>query len=371
MTTASALDWFRVAPGWLCVVGPDNRIIDVSNDLLNSLGYERDELTGCDFLEIAKPQVRAIPAVAAIGNTSLARVEQDARVTLLTRRNAGLPARLQERHIAPGNDDGSGFVVIHLEDLRRHDALHHELEDQSRLNVQTRTNLSEFTHLAAHDLHEPLRKIEQFAKLLEENFPDSLDDDAAFYVRSMVRAAGRLGTLVNRLMEYSRARNEVFEEESRPLIETLREAFDRHFPDAIDLVGESLSAADSDEATVLLDPFWTDRLLASLIENAVLYRQPERPFRFNISVSRSGRDGAGRRIELSDNGIGFDPEHAERVFEPFRRLHTRQTHPGVGMGLAIARAICERMGWHIGATSTPDEGATFVIEIPEARMTSR
>lgn len=371
MSKDTALDWFRFAPGWLVVVGPDNRIIEISNDLANCLKHDREDLIGTNLLDLAVPQVTEVRAVGNATSAATAGLASDVRVNLRTRSRQLIPGRLHERRIPASSANQSNFSVISIEDLRAEDALRQELDDQTRLSLRFGTHLSEFTHLAAHDLHEPLRKIKQFANLLTENYPEALEEDATYYLNSMVRASDRMGALVNRLLEFSRARNEVFESDTVNIFDAIESACEQSVPQSMDIPGEVVETSAGRDLIVLADRFWLERLFKSIFDNALLYRSPNRKFILSVSVTPSANHNNAIRITIADNGIGFDPKHAERIFEPFRRLHSRQTYPGAGMGLAIAQTICERLGWSIEARGEPDRGASFIIEVPDAGKSER
>jgi light-regulated signal transduction histidine kinase (bacteriophytochrome) len=103
------------------------------------------------------------------------------------------------------------------------------------------------------------------------------------------------------------------------------------------------------------------RLFQNLIGNAVKYRKPDVPPAIHISAQQKGEDWV---ISIRDNGIGFDPLHASKIFEPFKRLHTADEYPGTGVGLAICRRIVQAQRGRIWAESQPGEGATFCFTLP-------
>jgi light-regulated signal transduction histidine kinase (bacteriophytochrome) len=103
------------------------------------------------------------------------------------------------------------------------------------------------------------------------------------------------------------------------------------------------------------------QLFQNLISNSLKYRRPEEPPRVHITATR---DGADWLFAVNDNGIGFDPVHAERIFGLFKRLHTRVEYPGTGIGLAICTRIVEHYGGRIWADAVPNRGATFFFALP-------
>jgi light-regulated signal transduction histidine kinase (bacteriophytochrome) len=363
MAAGSSLDWFRCAPGWLCVVGSDECILEVSDDLAESLGVPREELLGCSFFDIAIPEISRSLRIAA-GNPSVANDIYDGlRVNLKPRTSGYLPGRLQERPVHSGSGQTTDRI-IQIQDLRPRDGLREQLEKKARQTSRSETYLSEFTQLAAHDLQEPLRKIKQFSNLLHEANPVGENEDAVYYLDALVRASDRMGLLIEELIEFSRARNAVFEIEDVSLNALITKALRNSIPASFDFVGEF---DEANSLTVQADPFWLDILFKALFENSVTYKASDRSPSVEVTFESLLSPNGAMRVIISDNGIGFDPIQSRRIFEPFRRLHSRQVYPGTGMGLAIAGAICERFGWTIAATGELGVGARFTIEIPNAR----
>jgi signal transduction histidine kinase len=105
-----------------------------------------------------------------------------------------------------------------------------------------------------------------------------------------------------------------------------------------------------------------EQVFLNLISNAIKYRDKARPP--IIDISAGAADAGYTRIAVKDNGIGFDPAQAERIFQPFQRLHSQREYPGTGMGLPICRKIVERLGGEIAAEGRPGEGSTFYFTLP-------
>ena len=109
------------------------------------------------------------------------------------------------------------------------------------------------------------------------------------------------------------------------------------------------------------------RLFQNLIGNAVKYRKHDQPPRVHISAELNGTDWI---ISVRDNGIGFEPEHASAIFDPFKRLHTAEEYPGTGVGLAICRRIVQAQGGRIWAESEPGKGTTFSFHAASRKQTA-
>ncbi len=234
------------------------------------------------------------------------------------------------------------------------------------LTVRNR-ELQEFAHVASHDLQEPLRKIRSFANLLTSEFESRLDADGAFYLDRIEDAARRMSRLISDLLTFSRitARPTGFGKVN------LNAVMDQVLSDLALQISEVNGTVEVGELPTLeSDETHMRRLMQNLVSNALKFHRRDVPPHVEIHASMeesSGADSRDRprcRIQVKDNGIGFDEKFVDRIFTPFQRLHGRSAFDGAGMGLAICRRIVEHHGGRISAASVPGEGASFMISIP-------
>lgn len=243
-----------------------------------------------------------------------------------------------------------------------------ELEDL----VQQRTTalefhnreLEQFTWVAAHDLQEPLRKIQAFGDQLVDATEGRLDDWATTCVDRMVDGAQRMQVLIDDLLAYTRVttRGRAFEQTDTGDI--IRQVID----DLSLLIGESDAEIEvGDMPIVTADSTQLQLLFQNLIANAVKFRKEGVPPRVSITADQipAGRRHAWRFV-VEDNGIGFDQDDADKIFQAFQQLHGRGVYGGSGMGLAICRRIVERHGGSISAVASPGAGARFEIVLPDS-----
>lgn len=231
--------------------------------------------------------------------------------------------------------------------------------------------LEKFAYVASHDLQEPLRKIQAFGDRLAKKFRDTLGPDGGDYVDRMQAAATRMRTLINDLLSFSRVTTK-----GQPFVEIDLNLLVR---EVVDDLGEAIeqSAAQVDIGElprVNADALQMRQLFQNLIGNALKFRKPETAPIVTIraaSWAETPADaqppappGHGHRLTVADNGIGFDPSFAERIFELFQRLHGRGEYEGTGIGLAICRKIVQRHGGAITARSEEGVGTTFIIDLP-------
>jgi len=233
--------------------------------------------------------------------------------------------------------------------------LAHQLEASNR-------ELQQFASVASHDLQEPLRKIVVFGDRLRAKFGDQLGEQGSDYVDRMMNAAGRMRTLIDDLLEFSRVMTR-----ARPFVPVnLGEVIHEVLGDLEVLIESKGAVIDvGDLPTIQADPTQLRQVFQNLIANALKF-QGEGAVPHVAIRAEPAACGAlpGWKITVRDNGIGFEQQHADRIFAPFQRLHGRSEFGGSGIGLAIVRRIVERHGGTIAAESSLGHGAAFLITVP-------
>ncbi|MDY0021454.1 PAS domain S-box protein [Arenimonas caeni] len=230
------------------------------------------------------------------------------------------------------------------------------------LNARNR-ELQDFAFIASHDLQEPLRKIRAFSDRLQQRHAAALAAEARDYLDRTTQAAERMQVLIDNLLAYSRvaARSKPF---TRVKLDQVLAGVLDDLEAALESSGGQVESGPLPEIDG--DPTQMRQVFQNLLSNALKFRAPDRPPRVRISASPEDRvDGRYWILRFEDNGIGFEPRYAEKVFGPFQRLHARQHYEGTGIGLAIVRRIVERHRGSVSAEGRPGQGATFTIEIPE------
>ncbi len=235
-----------------------------------------------------------------------------------------------------------------------HKALMKYADKLERLNEE----LQDFAFVASHDLQEPLRKIQTFCDLAEKRCESTLDSAVQEYLHRIMTSTARMRQLLRDLLQFSRVASRPEPLKTIDLVKIAREAADV-FEDTIKETGglieiETMPALEADETQIL-------RLFQNLIGNALKFRSALPP-RIVIYAKFNGQGIC--EIFVKDNGIGFDPQFAERIFKPFQRLHALSKYEGTGIGLAICRKIAERHGGSIRAESEPGKGSTFIVSLP-------
>lgn len=240
-----------------------------------------------------------------------------------------------------------------------------ELEHFSNELKRSNRELQDFAFVASHDLQEPLRKIRAFGDRLLTKYAPQLEDGAD-YVQRMQSAAERMSRLIEDLLEFSRVTTRAKPFQQVNLNDVLSDVLDDL---QLAIEGSDAHIVWDTLPQLEADPTQMRQLLQNLIGNAIKFVAPGVAPEIHIQchIHEADQDHDERDwcdIAVSDNGIGFDREHAERIFSPFRRLHGKGEYAGTGIGLAVCRRIVERHGGSIHAISQPSEGATFRIRLP-------
>jgi len=200
--------------------------------------------------------------------------------------------------------------------------------------------------------------VASYTQLLANRYQDKLDDDARDFIAFAVDGATRMQTLIGDLLNYSRVGTR-----GKPFQPVNCEAI-------LERVLVSLKLAMSESGTtvshdplpaVIGDELQLGQLFQNLLANAIKFHG-EGPPLIHISAERNGNAWT---FSIRDNGIGIAPEHTERIFLIFQRLHSREEYPGTGIGLAVCKKIVERHGGRIWVNSQPGNGATFLFTIPD------
>ncbi len=242
-----------------------------------------------------------------------------------------------------------------------------DLKEQEKITAEyaralksTNQQLDDFARAASHDLQEPLRKIETFGGRLAAKTEGQLGENEARYLDRIIDATTRMRRMISTLLEFSRAANAPTSTEKVDL------------KSAIDVAVQNLEVQVQDRQASIsvaeLPKISGDfeqlvRLFQNLLSNAIKYTEDSTSPQITINAAENG--SSGTEITIKDNGIGFDQTDAEKIFEPFQRLHGRNSkYEGTGIGLASCRKIVEQHQGNIRAESTPGEGTTFFITLP-------
>jgi signal transduction histidine kinase len=245
-----------------------------------------------------------------------------------------------------------------LHDLDEAKAVNRRLDEQAQDLERSNRDLEQFAYVASHDLQEPLRKVSSFCQLLQRRYGGQLDERADQYIGFAVDGAQRMQQLINDLLAFSR-------------VGRTTEGFERVDMNAVAkaavaqldaMRAEVDGSVELGELPVVLgDRALLRQLLINLVGNGLKFGRPDVPPQVRVQAFQ---DGVDWQLEVVDNGIGIEPEYADKVFVIFQRLHNRDSYPGTGIGLALAKKIVEFHGGRIGIVPTDGPGTTIRFSLP-------
>jgi PAS domain S-box-containing protein len=250
----------------------------------------------------------------------------------------------------------AGFTKV-VRDLTEQRKAQEALKQQAAELARSNADLQQFAYVASHDLQEPLRMVISYMQILSDQYKGKLDADADECIGFAVEGAVRMRQLIVGLLAYSRLSTT-----AQPLVQTDLMAVLNDVQANLDVaINESGAVITTDPLpSVLADPLQMGQLFQNLIGNAITFRG-EKPPRIHVAAKL---EESSWLFSVSDNGIGIQPEHYERIFVIFQRLHDRMQYKGTGIGLAICKKIVDRRGGRIWVESRPGQGSTFFFTIP-------
>ncbi len=339
----------------IAIVDTDAAVRYVSDSSMRVVGCRPDELTGKALLGYVHPDDRE--KLAAV----LSSCAQESGAVLTSevrfKRSEGDWCTIEVVASNRLSDPAISGIVITFRDItermRAAEALVQKAEELARSN----TELQQFAYVASHDLQEPLRMLSSYSQLLSKRYQGRLDQKADTYIRFIVDGAKRMQVLINDLLTYSRVGTR-----GKPLGPTDCEAVLKAALTSLQIaIRESGAVVTQDPLpTVLGEESQLGQLFQNLIGNGIKYRNSRAP-QIHVSCRQKAADWL---FSVKDNGIGIDPQYAERIFIIFQRLHTREEYPGTGIGLAVCKKIVERHGGRIWVESEAGKGATFYFTLP-------
>ncbi|MET8351177.1 MULTISPECIES: sensor histidine kinase [unclassified Micromonospora] len=233
-----------------------------------------------------------------------------------------------------------------------------QLQKQAEELTRSNRDLEQFAYVASHDLQEPLRKVASFCQLLQRRYAGQLDERADQYIAFAVDGAQRMQRLINDLLAFSRIgrlTNGFVEVDLNKVMGDVAGQTEaaRQYADA-ELTWTELPVIRGEE------PLLTN-LLANLVSNSIKFRRPDVPPKVHISTRLVGSEW---EISCQDNGIGIEPEFADKIFVIFQRLHSKDAYPGTGIGLAIVKKIVEYHGGRVWVDTDVPEGTAIRFTLP-------
>ena len=258
------------------------------------------------------------------------------------------------------------LLVLLLESARLYARLveAHASERKERQLVQQRTaeltavnkELEAFSYSVSHDLRAPLRAVDGYARILEEDYGERMDAEGLRLLGVVRASAGRMGQLIDDLLDFSRLGRQRLNTRQVQLDDLVNQTIEELRSDCqgrrIDFVVGNLGIAEA-------DPGLLKQALANLLSNAIKFTRDKNPAVVEVGCRGEAEAGEEKIYYVKDNGAGFDMRYSDKLFGVFQRLHCADEYEGTGVGLAIVQRVIDRHGGRIWADSRPGEGATF------------
>ena len=354
----------------LCMFDKDQKLIVVNKRYLEIYGFSADVVKpNISLREIMQYSVSLGNYTAEEAERALAQRNDPSQ---LARRSVIKQYLKDGRVIAVMNEPmEDGGTIATYQDITETDRNATMMLQYTQKLEHSNRELADFAYVASHDLQEPLRKIEAFGERLVNKYSSILPDDGKMFVDRMQNAAGRMRTLINDLLSYSRVTTGAKEFQKVSLSKVLSEVLS----DLQIRVEETKATINADQLpTIECEPMQMRQLLQNLLGNALKFRKADVLPIITVTseiVPSDETKGLASHVKLifADNGIGFDNEFKDKIFTIFQRLHSRTEYEGTGIGLATVRKIVERHGGTINADGILNVGSKFYVTLPLEQIT--
>lgn len=247
-----------------------------------------------------------------------------------------------------------------------------ELRNSNEALVKSNTELAQFAYVASHDLQEPLRKIQTFTTLINEMEKGKLSDRGMEIFKRIRSTADRMQQLVIDLLSYSRV-NKVDNHFAKTDLTYLMDSILNELEESVEQ--RKIRVQVDPLPTITAIPFQMEQLFTNLLSNSVKFSDPQKASELHVryaflpagslEIPALKKEFSYHQFEIADNGIGFDNEYREKIFQVFQRLHGKEAFPGTGIGLAICKKIIDNHQGAMIAHGEVGKGATFTIYIPD------
>jgi PAS domain S-box-containing protein len=341
----------EAAPDAMVVVGNDGCIVLVNNQTEQLFGYSRSELLGQPIEILIPPRFHERHTTHRSSYFSKPRARgmgEALDIQGLRKDGSVFPIDVS---LSPLQLPGGNLVCCAVRDIT------HQRNTERALELANR-ELEAFSYSVAHDLRAPLRGVNGFAQILLEGYADKLDDEARDCLQEIRKNAVRMGALIDALLALSRVTRSELSPSWVDLSSVAQEIWAQLKTTE---PRRRVAVSIDDDLKAYIDPTLGRVLLDNLLENAWKSTRDVVSARVELGAYAEGDQ---RVFFVRDNGAGFDPSYADKLFVPFQRLHTVSEFPGTGIGLATAQRIVHRHGGRIWAWGEVGAGAAFYFTLP-------
>lgn len=376
------------APMATCIYRGEQYVIEIANNaMFDFWGVEPDVVLNKPLFE-ALPEVRNQGFEEILNNVRNTGIPFIANEMLATLKRNGVPTDVYINFsLEPIKDiDGtiSGIMAVAI-DVNAQVIARRKIEEivaertaelaLANQNLQrSNAELEQFAYIASHDLQEPLRKVGTFAQMLESSMGDNIPDRAKGYIDKINTSTERMTVLIRDVLHYSQLSKDEKQAFKPVNLNSLIEGIKMDYELLISQ--KNAQVIVSDLPTIDASARQMSQLFSNLISNALKFTKEDQPTKVEISAELvkahelpaslvAPPDTNYYKIQVTDNGIGFDQHHADKIFNIFQRLHAKTEYSGTGIGLAMCKKIALNHHGDIYASSEPGKGATFTIILPQ------
>ena len=349
---------FETAQDGILILDADTgQIVEVNPFLIEMLGFSRDQFLGKKLWEIGlfKDIVANKENFEELQRKEYIRYED---MPIETADGQRIAVEFLSNVYTVNNKK---VIQCNIRDITVRKKLEEDLVIKAAELVRSNIELQQFAYVASHDLQEPLRAISGFTELLVKRYHGKIDEKADKYLDFITEGTLRMQQMIQDLLTYSRVQTQ----EHKYVLTDSNTSLDLALSDLQVATKEHHAVITNDPLpTIYADQEQITKMFQNLIGNAIKFHKPGVAPNIHISAKQDEKSWI---FSVSDNGIGIDPQYADRIFKIFQRLHTRDEYPGTGIGLAICKRIAEQHGGTIWIESVPGSGSTFYFTIPKRK----